>query len=135
MKTLKVAGGDFVFDDSGSPVTITGRDKLVQDVFEITVVARNQDGYGAGIGDMIGTISNYIPAKITWALIRACEHYQFLQKSHYILSKSETLKELVHVTTRRNPGSRTGYEFNVLIRNGVDSTPAQVCVLTRPALR
>ena len=134
MKTFQIVGGDIVLDDGGRPTLITGQDKLTQDVLEWLLVGTNQDGYGAGMGDLIGTIPpGSIPSGIVLKVIHAAEYYQSLQRTQIeFLNPSEMLVKLVNVTADRVSPGRTDYAFKVFIQNGTDPTPSQVCILYRP---
>lgn len=134
MKTLQIKGGDLVVGADGRPAFLTGQPKLTQDLVESLMVGKTSEGYGAGLGDMIGTLQDSVPHLLMLNIFSAIEYYQSLQPLQPSLTPSETLVKLVNVYTDRITGSRTNYAFVVAIQNGQDSTPTRICLMSRPQL-
>jgi hypothetical protein len=130
-----MVAGDIVINPDGRPNLITGQQKLSQDVVEILLVGRTDEGYGAGLGDMIGTIQGFVPASLGLRILTALEYYQGLQSTQPNVSPSEQLRRVVNVTSNRvYTGNKTDYAFSVYIQNGQDQKPLQICMLKRPPL-
>lgn len=56
-QTLLISNGDVVMSSAnGRPITLTGRNKLSQDVQEFFTVAVQANGFGAGIEELVGTV-------------------------------------------------------------------------------
>lgn len=57
-QTFKIENGDIVVSNvTGRPVTISGSDKLLQDITEFFEVEILPNGFGAGIEQLIGVLS------------------------------------------------------------------------------
>lgn len=54
-RTFKIVNGDYVLDrTNGRPTTVTGREKLRQDVNIMLTTETRANSYGAGLEDLIG---------------------------------------------------------------------------------
>ena len=93
-----------------------------------------EDGYGAGLGDMIGSVQGSVPANIILRVLLALSYYQNLQSQQAYLTNEERLLSVQNVTSSRVAGSRTDYLFSVFISTGKDTQPTNVCVRYRPNL-
>jgi len=135
MKTFKIVAGDLALGADGGVTLVTGRDKLVQDTLECILVDTNDEGYGAGLGELIGSVQGNISADIALRILTALEFYQRLQQQQPSVSESEKLKQIVNIQSDRVAyGSRTDYNFSLHIKNGVDPQPIKLCLLPRPPL-
>lgn len=133
MKTLQIQGGDVVVGGDGRPIEITGAEKLQQDILEDLLVGTLPNGYGAGLGDLIGQIHGPVSTSITFKVVSALEAYQYMQSLQPYVAPEETLKSIVDVTSKRISGSHTDYQFEVVIRSGdPKGNPIKVCLLRRP---
>lgn len=134
MKTFQIRGGDLVVGLDGRLSLITGQPKLTQDVIESLMVGRTSEGYGAGLGDMVGTLQDNVPHLLMLNIFSAMEYYQSLQALQPNLSPSERLAQVTNIYTQKVPGSRRDSAFVISIQNGQDPAPARICLLQRPSL-
>lgn len=134
MNTFRVLGGDIILLDDGGVDLVTGEEKLHQDIVECLLVGRRPNGYGAGMGDLIGSVGESVPASITFRVISALETYQRMQSKQRYVTPEESLRSILGVGSSRDPsGVHTDYVFSVTVRNGKSQVPSRICVLQRPA--
>ena len=134
MKTFQIRGGDLLVGQDGRLSLITGQPKLTQDVIESLMVGKTSEGYGAGLGDMIGTLQDDVPHLLMLNIFSAMEYYQSLQALQPTLSPSERLIQITNIYTQRVPGSRRDASFVIALQNGQDPNPIRICLLQRPSL-
>lgn len=124
-RTMQVVNGDWVLDRrTGRPVTVSGRDKLRQDIGESLTVATQPTGFGAGLDALIG--QDVDPAgfriEVQRAIRDAVRALQRLQ-DRYLSDQRPANERVAGVSTLSvglvNLGggtARTGYSFRVSVR-------------------
>jgi hypothetical protein len=135
VRTFQIRGGDLVVGQDGRPVFLTGKPKLTQDLVENLVVGKTTEGYGAGLGDMIGSVQGSVPHLLMLNIFSAIEYYQSLQSLQPNVPPSERLIQLINLYSQRAATSnKTDYQFVVVIQDGQDPKPTSICLLYRPTL-
>lgn len=142
--TYKIVNGDFVLDDStGRFVTVSGHDKLRQDVEESLSIDQLPDGRGAGLDEMIGfvgdngEITTEVQIRIATALGTLKSFQSNVQRA--FRDPKELLSRIAQIVVaplqragQANP-SRTIYTYRVdVVSADKDSDVAQITGLFRP---
>jgi len=130
-KTFQIASGDWVIDRStGRPKTISDTEKLKQDVKECLSIARQSNGFGAGLEDIVGIVAEPIVAQsmITRSVNASMTSMRDLQYSNQYADR--TLKERIERVAALSVTARGEDKVSYLFRVDVVSEDGVRLVLS-----
>ena len=123
--TFKVYDGDVVINpSSGRPSTITGLDKLRQDIYEFLSVQVLPSGFGAGLDDLVGMVSissTMMTSLISRQIYQGIDAFILLQSSDVTpRSSDERVTGVSNVIVKVDTTDPTQYyvSLNVLTESG-----------------
>lgn len=141
--TFKIKNGDVVRDESsGRPITISGAEKLSQDLKEAAGILIQPNGFGFGLVSVLGKVEDPIALRVEISrLIRdGIASIQRLQERYHRndRSSSEKISRLVNVVVMplRPSGSLEiskttyAYRFDVLTQKGVEAVQTTGTIIT-----
>jgi hypothetical protein len=134
-KTLKIANGDMVLSAaSGQPVMVSGGAKLKQDLGEMLAVDELPDGFGAGLRQVMGSLSDdddrSVPLLAQRHLRKATERLVQLQRGGAVRPDAERVASLTSLNVVRADGSKTDYKFSAAFRTVAGDTLTRSGVLS-----
>jgi hypothetical protein len=129
--TIKIVNGDWVIDRrTGRPVTVADGEKLRQDVRENLTIARQPNGFGAGLEDIVGVVEDpfVIRSLIQQRIRESTNTMQRLQDrtqrgqrpANERIQRIEKLD--VYPTTIGGGNVKTGFAFSLQVRSEAGTT-------------
>jgi hypothetical protein len=123
-QTFKIQNGDCVLDQSGSVVMVADLPKLRQDLSELFSVSILDNGFGAGLVDLIGAVDGFddgYAANIEFTLRERLEaglkRLMTLQRrSLQNMPPEETITGIGQLDVQRDPTNPTVYRWKATIK-------------------
>lgn len=118
--TFKIVNGDWVVDQAnGGLITVSGKDKTRQDFGELLSIAIQKYGFGAGIVDLVGKVSEN-PFSISFDVMRkindAVARWIGLQrKQRAVMTDDEIVTRLVFNQAKLDEANPTTVIFRASI--------------------
>lgn len=124
-KTLKISNGDIVISSvTGRPVTISGIDKLKQDIIEFFTIYIQPSGFGSGLEQLIGATdtSDMIVSMADRQIRMGIEEFINIQRSDVTTYRSsdEKILGVTFINVQKDSEDPTKYYFivNIVTESG-----------------